>query len=175
MNGNDRVLWWAYSQFMQYRNFNMIRNLAHGSPISPLLQIYLKVNFIPANRKLKFTETQLFSFKKVLLSSGRGLVEILAIWFTLFTGLLHVCLLQSPSCKCITSQRRRPCHKSIPYFWATHICRFTTWLFPRDCLTDLITLRFTLNMFLFTNIARVTPVKASEGIFTRQSYIIKVS
>ena len=64
MNGNDRVLWWAYSQFMQYRNFNMIRNLAHGSPISPLLQIYLKVNFIPANRKLKFTETQLFSFQK---------------------------------------------------------------------------------------------------------------
>ena len=42
----------------------MIRNLAPGSPISPLLQTYLKVNFIPANRKLKFTETQLFSFQK---------------------------------------------------------------------------------------------------------------
>ena len=90
MNGNDRVLWWAYSQFMQYRNFNMIRYLAHGSPISPLLQIYLKVNFIPAKGKLKFTETQLFSFKKIKKSLCHSYV---ALWESWQSGLpcLPVC------------------------------------------------------------------------------------
>ena len=109
MNGNDRVLWWAALNLCntEILIWSPTLPLDPGSPIS---SIYLKVNFIPTeNWNLqKLENSKKVPWNKIYFA--RGLVEI---WFTLFIGLLHVCLLQRSSCNCIASQRRRPCNKSI--------------------------------------------------------------
>ena len=127
MNGNDRVLWWAALNLCntEILIWSPTLPLDPGSPIS---SIYLKVNFIPTeNWNLqKLENSKKVPWNKIYFA--RGLVEI---WFTLFIGLLHVCLLQRSSCNCIASQRRRPCNKTI---YMGFLSGFWIW----NCFTGLI-------------------------------------
>ena len=82
-------------------------------------------------------------------------ISSVALWKSGQSGLpcLSVCYtsVYCKGCNCITSQRRRPCHKSIYSVFLSRMHIFISWIwfFLWHCFTDLIVLRVTLKMLLF--------------------------